>query len=109
MTMQPINVSAGPTRRFLDRVIPAAALAAVVLAVGHAGLSSSSSNASAQPDGDGEPLLTTPFNAAEQRKAMIDQLRQMNSRLGRLESKLSQPLDVRVKEMPPQQATPSNP
>lgn len=48
-----------------------------------------------------EPLTTTPFNASEQRKQMIDQLRLMNDRLTRIENKLAQPLDVRVKEMPP--------
>lgn len=48
-----------------------------------------------------EPLTSTPFNASEQRKQMIDQLRLMNDRLTRIENKLSQPLDVRVKEMPP--------
>lgn len=102
------NLSPGRARAFIDRVIPFAALAAVVLAVGHAGLSSSNSIAGAQPN-DGEPLTSVPFNSGEQRKMMIEQLREMNQRLARLETKLNQPLEVRVKEMPPITLPPQQP
>ncbi|MBX3386662.1 MAG: hypothetical protein KF768_08840 [Phycisphaeraceae bacterium] len=105
------RVSGGHTRRMIDRLIPFAALGAVVLAVGHAGLSSSSSSVGAQPRNEprGEPLTTTPFNAGEQRRLMIEQMRDMNQRLARLESRLNQPLEVRVKEMPPITLPPQQP
>lgn len=97
--MKFLQADAGAARRTIDRVIPFAALGAVVLAVGHAGLTHSGSNAGAQPQA--EPLTSTPFNAAEQRRQMIEQLRELNQRIARVETKLNQPLEVRVKEMPP--------
>lgn len=46
--------------------------------------------------------VETPFNSAEQRKQMIQQLTEINSRLGRLESQLKTGINVKVTEMPPQ-------
>lgn len=45
--------------------------------------------------------VDTPFNSAEQRRQMIDQLKEVNQRLTRMESQLKGGIDVRVKEMPP--------
>lgn len=45
-------------------------------------------------------LVDPPFNAAEQRKRMIEQLTIMNDRLTRLESKLDKGISVKVTEMP---------
>lgn len=42
----------------------------------------------------------TPFNSAEQRKQIIDQLKEVNQRLTRMETQLKSGIDVRVKEMP---------
>lgn len=54
--------------------------------------------AGAQPGGT--PSIDPPFNAAEQRKKMIDQLTQVNDRLSRIEAKLDKGLSVKVTEMP---------
>lgn len=40
-------------------------------------------------------------NALEQRKQMIAELRQMNNRLERIESRMNAGLNVRVTDMPP--------
>ncbi len=45
--------------------------------------------------------VDVPFNAADQRKQMIDQLGQMQARLAAIESKLDKGLSVKVTEMPP--------
>ena len=94
---KPSPESSQPAARRVGLLFPAGgvALAAIFLAQA----TSVTGTASAEP-GD-EPTLTTPFNASEQRKQMIEQLRLMNDRLTRIENKLAQPLDVRVKEMPP--------
>lgn len=42
-----------------------------------------------------------PFNAAGDRKALIDQLTELNTRMGRIEAKLNSGLSVKVTEMPP--------
>jgi hypothetical protein len=48
-----------------------------------------------QPDAGGMS------NALEQRKQMIAELRQMNSKLDRLEARLNRELNVKVTDMPP--------
>ena len=42
-----------------------------------------------------------PFNAAEQRKMMIQALEKMNTRLTAIENKINTGLSVKVTEMPP--------
>lgn len=42
----------------------------------------------------------SPFNAAEQRKQTIEQLREVNQRLGRLEAQIRGGINVKVTEMP---------
>lgn len=54
--------------------------------------------ASAEPEESG---AAARISAAEQRKTMIAQLREISSRLDRIEAVLRAGLDVRVKEMPP--------
>lgn len=54
--------------------------------------------ASAEPEESG---AAARISAAEQRKTMIAQLREISSRLDRIETVLRAGLDVRVKEMPP--------
>jgi hypothetical protein len=90
-------------------LVPAAALALLLLASGQASWIPAPQSASAEPKG--EPLVSNPFNSTEDRKAIIDQLRMINERLARLETKLSQPLEVNVKTMPPivLPSTPSTP
>lgn len=56
------------------------------------------SAANAQPSGPEQGGL---MNAMEQRKTMIAELRAMNARLDRIESKLAGGLTVKVSEMPP--------
>jgi len=41
------------------------------------------------------------FNSGEQRRKMIEQLTQMNDRLGRLEARMEKGFNVKVLEMPP--------
>lgn len=43
----------------------------------------------------------SPFNSAEQRKQMIQQLTQINERLTKIETKLNSGISVKVTEMPP--------
>jgi hypothetical protein len=46
-----------------------------------------------------EPV--SPFNSGDQRKQIIDQLKDVNMRLGRMEAQLKSGLSVKVTEMPP--------
>lgn len=79
-------------------LFPAAAIAVALLAVAQSSIVPAPQSATAQSRG--VPTTTTPFNSTEDRKQMIEQMRLINERLARIETKLSQPLDVRVKEMP---------
>jgi hypothetical protein len=54
--------------------------------------------ASAQP---GQPEAGGLTNAIEQRKVMINELRAMNGRLDRIETRLNGNMEVKVKDMPP--------
>lgn len=42
----------------------------------------------------------SPFNATEQRKQIIEQLKQVNDRLAKVETKLNTGISVKVTEMP---------
>ena len=55
--------------------------------------------AGAQPDSK-TPEFKSPFNSAEDRKLNIDQLKEINMRLGRIEGQLKSGLSVKVTEMP---------
>lgn len=105
-SMSPTACRADAAHGRARSLLPLAALGAAILAISQASLVPAPSSALAQSNND-EPLTTTPFNASEQRKQMIEQLRAMNERLSRIETKLAQPLDVRVKEMPPIQIPPA--
>ncbi len=72
----------------------AAALLGFNLMLGVSGLRGTSPAMADPPQND------PPFNAAEQRKRMIDQLTQINDRLARLEGKLDKGINVKVTEMP---------
>ncbi len=52
--------------------------------------------AAAQP----EKTVEVPFNAAEQRRQMIDQLSQVHMKLAAIEARLEKGLSVKVTEMP---------
>ena len=80
-------------------LFPAAAVAVALLAVAQSSIVPSPQTATAQSR-SGVPTTTVPFNSTEDRKAMVEQLKLLNERLARIETKLGQPLDVRVKEMP---------
>lgn len=56
--------------------------------------------ASAQPAGK-ESVLTPPFNSAEDRKTLINNLETANSRLAAIEARLERGLNVVVTKMPP--------
>lgn len=94
-----------PLRRGVAlRMAATLALALVALdvidrATGQPGLVASLVSPS-QASAQGESDAGGPFSAAQQRKDMIAELRQINSRLERLESKLSSGLTVKVTDMP---------
>lgn len=67
-----------------------------VLAGSHLGSFAGPSSAAAQPKSD-QP---TPFNPSERQMQMVQQLTEMNQRLGRIETKLGSTLTVKVTEMP---------
>ena len=78
----------------LAAILPAAALFAGLLAVAKLSDSPAAAHAAFQPE--------TPFNAAQQRKDQLEQLRQINDRLSRIEAMLNKGINVKVTEMPAQ-------
>jgi hypothetical protein len=80
-----------------NRWFTAAAVFAGVLAGAHFADALRPQFAQAQPS---EPL--SPFNSADQRRQMIEQLREINTRMGRLEAQLKTGISVKVTEMPAQ-------
>ncbi len=82
-------------RKPITTLVPVAAAFACLLAASHFGDALAPSRASAFQPGD------SPFNATAQRRDMLEQLRQMNERLTRIESKLERGINVKVTEMPP--------
>jgi hypothetical protein len=78
----------------MSTLVPAAAILAALFAVAQLGdANPQSANAAAyQPE--------TPFNAAQQRKDTIEQLKLLNERMSRIEAKLEKGINVKVTEMP---------
>ncbi len=83
------------TKRY-SALVPAAAVFVGMLVVSQLGDSNvagpATANAAYQPE--------TPFNAAQQRKEQLEQLKLINERLARIESKLERGINVKVTEMP---------
>lgn len=73
----------------------AAMVFAGVLAGAHFADAVRPTTAAAQPESGG-----SPFNSGDQRKQIIDQLKDVNQRLGRLENQLTKGISVKVTEMP---------
>lgn len=84
-------------------LVPAAAVFAGLLVVSQWGDSGAggpaTANAAYQPE--------TPFNATQQRKEQLEQLKLMNERLARIESKLDRGINVKVTEMPASATAPA--
>lgn len=77
----------------LSSLIPAAVVFAGMLLIAQLGdTGPAAANAAYQPE--------TPFNATQQRKDMIEQLKQLNDRMARIEAKLDKGINVKVTEMP---------
>jgi len=77
----------------------AAAVCAGVLLGAHFADALRPASAGAQPDTK-TPEFKSPFNSAEDRKMNIDLLKEINQRLGRLETQLKGGISVKVTEMP---------
>src|ERR1041384_7677149 len=101
------NTPTRPQRFYTNVMLTLIAGATLAMWLDHSGLSLISS-AQAQPRqqqsgrpgddiGDGSALM----NAAEQRKAMIAELRTLGSRMEHVEAMLAKPLPVKVVDMPP--------
>jgi hypothetical protein len=93
--------TAPPACRRANHWFTAAAVFAGVLLGAHFADDVRPESALAQPvksGGDGAP---PPFNSAGDRKVLIDQLTEVNARLGRIEAKLNSGINVKVTEMPP--------
>lgn len=101
-TELPQTFSSIPTARRANPWFTASLVLAGVLAGSHLGSFAGPSAASAQQKG--EP--TTPFNPGERQLQMVQQLTEMNQRLGRIEAKLGGTLNVKVTEMPKSAMTP---
>ncbi len=93
------------TTKRVSALIPAAAVFACLLAVsqwGDAGAAGpAAANAAYQPE--------SPFNAAQQRKEQLEQLKLINERLARIESRLDRGINVKVTEMPAAANPPAKP
>jgi hypothetical protein len=84
-------------RRYTNAVLTVVACLLGVNVLSQSGMSPVST-ALAQQSGGGEEGLVS---AAEQRKVIIGELRQMSARLERMESAMSKGLNVKVIDMPP--------
>jgi hypothetical protein len=82
-----------------NRWFTAALVFAGVLAGAHFSDALRPESANAQPQQD---QFKSPFNSAEDRKLLIDQLKEVNQRMGRLEAQLKSGISVKVTEMPAQ-------
>ncbi len=89
-------VSRGPTRATVS-LWACAGLLGLNLLLGLSGVPMVST---AGATGGQPASIDPPFNAAEQRKRMIEQLTMVNDRLARVEAKLEKGLTVKVSEMP---------
>jgi len=85
-----------PTPNRYSALLPAAAVFAGLLTVSHLSDSYAVSPATATA----APQPETPFNAAQQRKEQLEQLKQINERMARIETKLDKGINVKVTEMP---------
>lgn len=94
------------SRLYTNLALTGVAVLLGAIALGGRPLPALESAAAAQPESgvynDGnEP--TGLVSAAEQRKIMINEMRQISARIERLETALNKGINVRVKEMPVQQ------
>ncbi|GEM_PF-1904803 len=78
----------------------AAAVVAGVLLGAHFADGVRPESAMAQPSRPGDSPVPPPFNAAGDRKMLIDQLTELNAKVGRIEAKLAGGINVKVTEMP---------
>jgi hypothetical protein len=100
MTQQPsMNARPPRTSSAVAALWCCAALLGLNLILG-GGMGRGPAEASAQNGQPGVNVVDPPFNAAEQRKRMIEQLVQLNDRIGRIEARLDKGISVRVTEMP---------
>lgn len=76
--------------------ITAAIVGAALLAGAHFSDALRPQAASAQPDDE----FKSPFNSTADRKMLIEQMKDANTRLGRLEAMLKTGINVKVIEMP---------
>lgn len=79
-----------------NRWFTVAAVCAAAMAGAHFSDAMRPQAASAQPDDE----FKSPFNSAGDRKMLIDQLKDVNQRLGRIEAQLKNGISVKVTEMP---------
>lgn len=90
----------------MSPLVPAAAVFVGLLAVSQWGDSGLAGPSAANAAFQTEP----PFNATQQRKEMIEQLKRLNERMASIEAKLDRGINVKVTEMPagaiPAPATP---
>lgn len=77
-------------------LLPAALVGAGLLVGGVFSEAVRPSFASAQ-----QTVTEPPFNATEQRKQMIEQLRSLNDKVSAMQARLDKGLSVKVTEMPP--------
>jgi len=77
-------------------LVPAAAVFVGMLLISQWGDSGAAGPSTANAAFQTEP----PFNAGQQRKETIDQLKRLNERLAAIESKLDRGINVKVTEMP---------
>lgn len=95
------------SQQYTNGVLSVIALFLGLLVVGQfSGSGVGPAQASAQPTrirhtGDEEPKAGGLVSAADQRKVMIAELRDLGQRLDAIEAILARGLDVKVKEMPP--------
>lgn len=86
-------------------LVPAAAVFAGLLAISQLGSSGTAGTAAALA---AEPPAESPFNAMQQRKEQLEQFKQMNERLARIEAKLDKGINVKVLEMPASAPAPAS-
>src|SRR5437870_13591164 len=93
------NSPTNPPARRGDHTFPAAAVLAGVLLGAHFADGIRPESALAQP-GKKDDNVQPPFNSAGDRKMLIDQLTELNTKVARIEAKLTSGISVKVTEMP---------
>src|SRR5205085_2061915 len=91
-----------PAARKGNHWFTAAAVFAGVLVGVHFADDARPGAALAQPVKSGDPVVPPPFNSAGDRKLLIDQLTELNTKMARIEAKLNSGISVKVTEMPAQ-------